>query len=135
MTNLNDSQDIAEALDDDKLPGDTFDSSPEPEYPLDEPLGLDQYGLTEAEDQIPEPIAESLARERPDPLVAELEHKTLIHEEDQDRNAQFSAEEAAMHEMSEQELERQSDEGSSGDEAPGEGIATDEEPAEPNEPA
>lgn len=50
------SQDRAESLDDDKLG----------EMPPDEPLGVDEYGTTEAEERHDEPLDERVAREEPD---------------------------------------------------------------------
>jgi hypothetical protein len=50
-------QDQVEALDDDKLP---------PEYPPEEPLAVDGYGTTLAEERAPEPLAERVRREEPD---------------------------------------------------------------------
>jgi len=52
-----DAQDEAEALDSDKL-GDV--------YPPDEPLGVDEYGTTPAEERIDEPLEERVARDQPD---------------------------------------------------------------------
>jgi len=72
MSDDHDPQDIAEALDSDKLPG-ADDPDVEPEYPLDEPLGVEEYGLTSAEEAIDEPLEERLARETPDPLVQALD--------------------------------------------------------------
>lgn len=50
-------EDLSEALDDDKLPAD---------FPPDEPVGSFDYGITAAEQRIDEPIAERVARERPE---------------------------------------------------------------------
>jgi len=47
----------SEELDDDKLGTD---------YPPDEPLGVEEYGLTPQEERIQEPIAERVEREEPD---------------------------------------------------------------------
>ena len=52
-----DEQDQSELLDDDKLPG---------EYPPDEPMGVDTYGTTAAEERAGEPITEAIARENTD---------------------------------------------------------------------
>ena len=57
MTDARDDQDIAESLDDDKLPGD---------YPPDEPMGVDDYGVTAAEELTDEPLEERVAREVPE---------------------------------------------------------------------
>src|SRR4051812_13340454 len=69
MSDSSDPQDLAEALDSDKLPGDHDDPDVEPEYPLDVPIGVDEYGLTSAEEQFDEPLEERVRRESPDPLV------------------------------------------------------------------
>ena len=49
--------DQSEALDDDKLAG---------EFPPDEPVGVDEYGITPAEQRIDEPIDERVLREQPE---------------------------------------------------------------------
>jgi hypothetical protein len=56
---VSDDPNLSELTDDDKLP---------PEYPPDEPLGVEDYGVTAAEEEIPEPLAERVAREEPDLL-------------------------------------------------------------------
>ncbi len=53
-------QDVAEGLDDDKLPID---------YPPDRPLGVNQYGTTGGEQAYAEPLDEWVRREEPDPVV------------------------------------------------------------------
>lgn len=60
---MSDRQDIAEGLDDDRI-GD--------EYPPEEPLGAEEYGVTGAEQRWDEPLEERVDREEPDPLVDEL---------------------------------------------------------------
>lgn len=70
-----DPQDRAEALDSDKLPGDHDDVESEPEYPLDELIGADEYGITAAEERVDEPIEERDDREQPDPLASELDRQ------------------------------------------------------------
>lgn len=52
-----DSDQRAEDLDDDKLGGD---------YPPEQPLGVDEYGTTHAEEEVDEPLEERVAREEPD---------------------------------------------------------------------
>lgn len=47
----------SEATDDDRLAGD---------HPPEEPLGVNQYGTTPAEQRIPEPIEERVRREKPE---------------------------------------------------------------------
>lgn len=54
-----DEQDEAEELDDDRIVGD---------YPPERPLGAEDYGTTEAEERIDEPLEEEVAREEPDQL-------------------------------------------------------------------
>lgn len=73
---ITDSQDIAELLDSDKLPGGPDDPDLEPIYPLDRPLGIDQYGLTAAEEEVEEPFDERVLRDEPDPLAVELDGAT-----------------------------------------------------------
>ena len=80
---MSDPQDRAEALDGDKF--DIADNPDvEPEFPKDELLGADEYGLTAAEERWDEPIEERLEREDPDPLAAELEREA--RDEDRDRD-------------------------------------------------
>ena len=62
MTDARDDQDISEALDDDKLPAD---------FPPEEPLGVDEYGVTAAEELVDEPLEERVKREIPDDVRAE----------------------------------------------------------------
>ena len=52
-----DEDEQSEILDDDRLGGD---------YPPDEPLGVDEYGLTAAEQQVDEPLDERVRREEPE---------------------------------------------------------------------
>lgn len=59
----------AEDLDDDKLGG---------SYPPDEPLGVDQYGTTHAEEEVDEPLEERLAREEPDVAVLDDPEVVLV---------------------------------------------------------
>jgi len=47
----------SEELDDAKLGGD---------YPPDEPMGVEEYGLTAQEERVDEPLADRIAREEPD---------------------------------------------------------------------
>lgn len=69
---MGDPQDMAEATDSDKL-GTADDPDVEPEFPPDAPMGVEEYGLTPAEEQTGEPLLERVQREVPDPLAAELE--------------------------------------------------------------
>lgn len=59
---MSDDANLSELLDDDKLPA---------EYPPDEPLGVDEYGITAAEEEVDEPLAERVAREEPDLIPGE----------------------------------------------------------------
>lgn len=79
---MSDPQDRAEALDGDKF---DVDDNPdvEPEFPKDEPLGVEEYGLTAAEERWDEPVEEREERESPDPLAAELDRE--VREDDRDR--------------------------------------------------
>ena len=86
--------DQSEALDNDNL-GISDDAEVEPGYPPDRPLGVEDYGLTPAEEQVGEPIEESVEREIPDPLVQELDGSTSPPEQDDDGSV--PAEEAALH--------------------------------------
>jgi hypothetical protein len=54
---IDDAQDPAEALDDDELGED---------YPPEEPLGVDEYGTTHAEERFDEPLEERIRREQPE---------------------------------------------------------------------
>ncbi len=65
-----DPQDLAEALDSDKI-GTPDDPDVEPDFPPDELLGADEYGLTAAEERVGEPLEERVARETADPLEQE----------------------------------------------------------------
>jgi hypothetical protein len=75
MSNPGDPQDQAEALDTDKLPGGYDDPLIEPEYPLDELMGADEYGLTAAEERVDEPLEERVGRENPEPLATVLDEQ------------------------------------------------------------
>jgi hypothetical protein len=56
---VDDPQDEAEALDEEELIG-------EREYPPDRPLAVEDYGVTPAEERVPEPLDEFVKREVPD---------------------------------------------------------------------
>ncbi len=76
MSECGDPQDLAEALDDDKVTDrDDRDGWVESgtEYPPDRPMGVNAYGITAQEDKIDEPLDERVAHEQPDPLVEELD--------------------------------------------------------------
>ncbi len=74
---MRDEQDQAEALDEDELriDEDVFDD--DPAHDLNDPpmraVGVHEYGLTAAEEEVDEPLEERVRRENPDPLVEELE--------------------------------------------------------------
>jgi hypothetical protein len=57
---LQDAQDRAEALDDDKLPG---------EFPPDRPTAVEEDRVTPAGEWLPETLAERVEREEPEPLA------------------------------------------------------------------
>ena len=80
-----DPQDEAEAVDSDKL-GD--------EYPPEEPLGVDEYGTTAAEERVDEPLEERVAREEPDVLVPEPDEIDLVAEPVPDIEQELIATEA-----------------------------------------
>ncbi len=93
----NDEQDMAEALDSDHL-GTPDDPDVEPDFPAEEPLGVDEYGLTAAEEQVGEPLDERVARETPDPLLQELDGSgSPAAQEESPGDASVPAEEAALH--------------------------------------
>lgn len=71
---MSDPQDRAEALDSDKL-GVPDDPDIEPDYPLDELVGADEYGITAAEERVDEPIEERADRETGDPLAREIDRE------------------------------------------------------------
>lgn len=87
-----------------------------PEYPSDEPVAVDDYGTTAAEQRVPEPLDERVEREEPDtpppaPATSEEAAERSRSEEDDfigdettrdvatEREAPKPAEEAAMHEI------------------------------------
>jgi hypothetical protein len=74
VSDLGDGQDLAEALDADKIADDRgFADEPLGDYPPDRPLGVDAYGVTPQQDKIDEPLDERVAHEEPDPLVKALD--------------------------------------------------------------
>jgi hypothetical protein len=83
---MSDPQDVAEALDGDKF--DIHDNPDvEPEFPKDELLGADEYGITAAEERWDEPLEERLERESPDPLAVELDREVLDEDRDRDETS------------------------------------------------
>lgn len=91
MTDASEFPSTAEHLDADKLPGDQDDPTAGGAYPPDEPLAVDDYGTTPAEDRIDEPIAERVEREVPENATAADDPLSP------ENNPARSAEEAAMH--------------------------------------
>ena len=91
----NDEQDRAEALDSDQF-GTSDDPDIEPSNPPDAPRGVEEYGLTAAEEQVGEPLEVRVAREEPDPLVAELDGAAPVRQ-DPTADPDLAAEEAALH--------------------------------------
>jgi hypothetical protein len=88
---MSDPQDIAEALDADKIDDDA-DGLSDPvegdyppggtDYPPDRPQGVDRMAMTPAEEAFPEPLGLRASREVPDPLAVELDRRAdeLEHE-------------------------------------------------------
>jgi hypothetical protein len=92
-----DEQDIAEGLDDDKLP---------PELAPDEPYGVDRYGTTAAEERWDQPIDERVAAEVPDDLaLAEDERARGFDLLEPDEGARPDTEAAAVAQLVEPELD------------------------------
>lgn len=67
---MSDPQDQAEALDDDKMAV-TDTLVDDLEYPPDEPMGVDEYGTTPAEERVDEPIEEREDRYQSEALPKE----------------------------------------------------------------
>ena len=80
-------QDRAEALDDDKLGG---------EFPPEDPLGVDEYGTTAAEERVDEPLAERVAREEPEVDAPTDQPVPLADRDDAIQDGEAWAEEAAV---------------------------------------
>jgi hypothetical protein len=76
---MSDPQDVAEAQDDDKIGG---------EFPPEEPVAVEDYGVTGAEQRWDEPLEERVEREEPDPLVEELEGNAPTPVDDRDRRVE-----------------------------------------------
>lgn len=87
-----DEQRKAEALDDDHI-GE--------EYPPDEPLGVEDYGTTGAEQRIPEPLDERVLRDEPDVLPGEQPLVVPTVDEDEARldTEKDLVAEAAVHDV------------------------------------
>ena len=88
------SQNRAEDLDEDKIGGD---------FPPEQPLGVEEYGTTAAEQEWDEPLEERIAREEPDVLPVDGRVDTDDEVDDtfddavQEHEAPIPAEEAALH--------------------------------------
>lgn len=67
-------EDVSEVVDDDRLPE---------EYPPDEPLGVDEYGITRAESRVDEPLDERIMREEPEHRVARDQGSGRVVEPDE----------------------------------------------------
>ena len=65
---MSDPQDIAEALDSDKIGDDVDDEAVPDVYPPEQPIGVDAWGTTAEEERRPEPLADFVQREEPDPV-------------------------------------------------------------------
>jgi hypothetical protein len=75
MSDPSDPQDVAEALDSDKI-DDAGDDAVVPEvYPPDRPIGVGSWGTTANEERRPEPLEDFVQREEPDPLRDALEQE------------------------------------------------------------
>ena len=73
---MSDPQDVAEALDRDKLDEDDDYGDEELEdYPPDRPSGVGPMAMTPAEEAFPEPEGLRAWREEPDPLAVELDRR------------------------------------------------------------
>lgn len=94
-----DEQDQAENLDGDKIDDDVRVEEDPAVYPPDSYQGVDEYGLTAAEERYDEPFEEQVLREEPEPLVEELEGRAPAPRPRHGRvdDPDISAEEAAMH--------------------------------------
>ena len=80
MSETDEPQDLAEALDEDKLdlpPGEEEDRV-RVDFPPDRPLGVDDPELREG--LVDEPLGRRLAREEPDPLVVELDQAAEVEQ-------------------------------------------------------
>jgi hypothetical protein len=84
MSDASDRQDVAEALDADKIVDDRGAEDELGDYPPDAPMGVEDYGVTDREEAVDEPLAERVAREEPDPLVAELDRRAAALDEGDD---------------------------------------------------
>jgi hypothetical protein len=72
---MSDPQDISEALDADKITETGDDEVIDDVYPPDRPTAVNDYGTTADEERTPEPLADFVRREEPDPLREALERE------------------------------------------------------------
>jgi hypothetical protein len=73
---VSDPQDVAEALDADKLDDlDEYGEEDLGDFPPDQPYGVGPMAMTPAEEAFPEPEGLRAWREEPDPLAAELDRR------------------------------------------------------------
>ena len=72
---MSDPQDTAEALDSDKIDDNVDDEAVTEVYPPDRPMGVGAWGTTAEEERRPEPLADFVEREEPDPLREALEQE------------------------------------------------------------
>jgi hypothetical protein len=99
-----DDQDEAEALDVEEISDDDDDPEGDLAYPPDHLVGVNQYGVTEGEERVDEPLDERISRETPD-VVMGSDDTTVgrLLEDDDDLDAtaapqrDLSAEESAVH--------------------------------------
>lgn len=72
---MSDPQDAAEALDSDKIDDAADDEAITEVYPPDHPVGVRAWGTTANEERQPEPLADFVGREEPDPLREVLDQE------------------------------------------------------------
>ena len=72
---MSDPQDVAEALDADKIDDSADDEVIPDVYPPDRPLAVGDWGTTADEGRRPEPLGQFVRREEPDPLREALEQE------------------------------------------------------------
>jgi len=72
---MSDPQDSAEALDADKIDDAGDDAAVTEVYPPDRPQAVGDWGTTADEERRPEPLADRVRREEPDPLAEALQQE------------------------------------------------------------
>jgi hypothetical protein len=75
FTQDTDPQEPAEGLDADKIDDNVDDEAVPDVYPPDRPMGVGAWGTTAEEERRPEPLAEFVGREEPDPLREVLDQE------------------------------------------------------------